>query len=201
MKTIYKATNTINGKCYVGHDSNWPYRRTAHKSAAKRGSDCAFHRAIRKYGWDAFEWEIVEQSEEDNSILLTEREEFYIRKFNSHYIDGHGYNMTYGGEATLGWVPTEETKNRISESKKGKPSGRKGMASPWVSKMNTERKGSISINRRKLYEFIDPDGNEYVEKGLKQFCKRFNLDPSNMAAVANGRLKHYKQWTCKKLDK
>ena len=200
MKKVYKATNTIDGKCYIGVDSNWPHRKHAHKSAAKKGSDRIFHKAIRKYGWDAFEWEILEESD-DLEYLLNEREEYHIRQNNSYYLDGNGYNMTYGGEATLGWHPTEETKIKISKANKGREAWNKGMTSPWISKRNIESKGSISINRRKMYEFVDPEGNVFVEKGLKQFCLKHNLHAGNMASVAKGKLNHYKNWKCRLINK
>lgn len=119
MFTIYKATNKITKKSYIGFDCKWPYRKSAHKHAVKGGSNLVFHNAIRSYGWENFEWEIVEQHE-DKYYLLNEREEYFIRKFNTHYLNENGYNMTYGGEATFGWVPSDETKERISNAKKGK---------------------------------------------------------------------------------
>lgn len=199
MKLIYKATNIINGMCYIGVDSNWPHRKHAHKSAMKRGSNLLFHKALRKYGWENFKWEIVEESNDIN-LLLNEREEFHIRKNNSYHLDGNGYNMTYGGEATLGWTPSDETRLKISEANKGRDAWNKGLPSPWTSKRNIESKGSISMNRRKLYKFIDPDGNVYIEKGLKQFCAKYNLHPGNMSSVAKGNLNHYKKWKCSILN-
>lgn len=198
MKVIYKATNTINDKCYIGVDSNWPHRKHAHKCAVKRGSQLLFHKAIRKYGWENFKWEIIEESE-NIDLLLNEREEFYIRLNNSYHLDGNGYNMTYGGEATLGWSPSEETKLKISISNKGRKAWNKGLSSPWTSERNLKNKGSISEKRRKLYEFIDPMGNIFIEKGLKQFCVKHNLHPGNMSSVAKGKLNHYKNWKCRLL--
>lgn len=112
MFTIYKATNKTNGHCYIGFDCKWPYRKSAHKTAVKRGSTLVFHNAIRSYGWDNFEWEILEQSD-NRERMLNERESFYINKYLSHYLKGNGYNMTDGGEATFGWIPSDETKRKI----------------------------------------------------------------------------------------
>ena len=115
MAVIYKATNKINGHSYIGFDVKWPYRKANHKSRIKKGSTLVFHNALRSYGFENFEWEILEESE-DKEKLLNEREEFYIRKYNTFYQNGQGYNMTMGGEATLGWIPSEETKRKIGKA-------------------------------------------------------------------------------------
>ncbi len=199
MFTIYQATNKINGKCYIGFDCNYPHRKAAHKCAVKRGSTLIFHNAIRSYGWDNFEWSILEQSE-DGEKLLSEREEFYIRQFNSHYLDGGGYNMTYGGEATMGWVPSNETRKKISAANLGKKAWNNGKPSPWTSERNKKLKGSSCLAKRKTYKITDPLGQEYIVTGLKKFCSELKLNPGNMCSVAKGILNHYKQWKCELVE-
>lgn len=54
--TIYKATNLITNKCYIGFDSCWPNRIKTHKNSKKKYK---FQRAAVKYGWESFEWEIL----------------------------------------------------------------------------------------------------------------------------------------------
>jgi len=97
--TIYRATNLLNNKNYIGFDSHWPKRKLEHKSAAKRDiSYNKFYNAIKKYGWENFEWEIVYQSK-DGHHCLNEMEPFFITKFNSL---AAGYNSSFGGESGLG---------------------------------------------------------------------------------------------------
>jgi hypothetical protein len=61
--SIYKATNIYNGKSYIGFAARWPARKTEHLNESYREKSACyhthFHRAIRKYGFDAFVWEII----------------------------------------------------------------------------------------------------------------------------------------------
>lgn len=198
MITIYRAINKITGKSYIGIDSNWPHRKSAHKHAVKRGSNLVFHNAIRTYGWENFEWEIVEQSD-DYAEMLNLREEFYIRKFNTHYLEGDGYNMTFGGEATLGWSPSDVTRQRISEANIGKKAWNKGKPSPWTSERNRNSKGTKKPKQEREYIITDPNGKVYNVKGLMRFCQEHNLNAGNMCSVAKGTLGHYKKWLCQSI--
>lgn len=116
--SIYKATNIIDGKVYIGFDSHWPNRKGQHLILSQKGSGWLFHEAIRKYGPDAFEWEVICQSK-DGHYLLNEMEPYFIKEYNSFYLNGQGYNMTLGGDGTVGYHHLEETKTRISNTKRG----------------------------------------------------------------------------------
>jgi len=121
--SIYKATNNINGKVYIGFDSNWPRRKMEHKSHSKNKCETqTLHKAIKKYGWNNFEWEVIYQSL-DRDYCLNKMESYFIEEYNSFK---YGYNMTKGGEGTFGlksWLGkkhSKETKLKISSSNKGK---------------------------------------------------------------------------------
>jgi hypothetical protein len=110
--TIYRATNIINGKVYIGFDSHWPNRMKKHQYSSKRG-DSKFYRAIRKHGWANFTWEVVYQSLEYEHTLRT-MENHFIVEYNSK---DAGYNMTTGGDGTKGFKhSTEEKKLRSVRS-------------------------------------------------------------------------------------
>jgi len=112
--TIYKSVNTKTGKVYIGFDSNWPNRSNNHKSASKK-QDSKFYRAIRKYGWDNFEWSVIYQSK-DKQHTLKEMETYFINEYNSMK---NGYNSTLGGDGTLGRKRTKEERLKQSISTKG----------------------------------------------------------------------------------
>lgn len=114
---IYIARNKINGKCYVGKTTySFESRKKAHiRECSRDNPKTHFHKALKKWGLDAFEWEIVETT--DNEQKLNELEQIYISKQNS-FIDG--YNQTLGGEGQKGWVPSKETRELWSSQRKGK---------------------------------------------------------------------------------
>jgi len=117
---IYKATNLMNGKCYVGKtvtslNKRKLQHRSLHKNITNRRYDSVFYRAIRKDGWENFEWEII-----DTCIcpdMANDLEIYYINKFNS--LTPAGYNLTRGGEGNLGWEMPDAVKKKISEANKG----------------------------------------------------------------------------------
>lgn len=113
IHTIYKSVNTKTGKVYIGFDSNWPNRMKVHKSASKK-QDYKFYRAIRKYGWDAFEWSAIYQSH-DKDHTLKVMETFFIEEYDSFH---NGYNSTKGGDGIFGLIHSEKTKKTITEKNK-----------------------------------------------------------------------------------
>lgn len=95
MIGIYKITNKVNGKVYIGQSDNITARWQKHRKTAfnpnNRCYNYPLYRAIRKYGLDNFEFEIIEEcpvEELDNKELL------YISKYKAF---GQGYNQTAGG--------------------------------------------------------------------------------------------------------
>jgi len=97
MGRIYAATNIHNQKTYIGQETGCLFsRRQQHIYLARNGSQLAFHRAIRKYGEDAFEWRILCDNIPNCDLDATEKS--FIKEFRS--FGTHGYNMTLGGEGT-----------------------------------------------------------------------------------------------------
>lgn len=118
MYTIYKATNVVNNKCYVGFAQNFNKRILGHKSAYKKGSN-KFYNAIKKYGWENFKWEILFESD-DKKECLTIKEPYFIKLLDSV---SNGYNTTPGGECNplfgkdngmYGKTHPPEVKNKLS---------------------------------------------------------------------------------------
>lgn len=96
MIGIYKITNKVNGKSYIGQSVNIQKRFNAHRSAAfnlnNRLYESPLYRAIRKYGIENFDFEILEECNEED---LNDKEIFYINKYETH--SKNGYNQDNGG--------------------------------------------------------------------------------------------------------
>lgn len=97
---IYCAISPSNKK-YYGFTFNFDYRKNRHlKETIKFLDESHFHRAIRKYEFENFIWEIKETYERKNKKdllnILHEREIYWIKK-DKTYLRKYGYNMTMGG--------------------------------------------------------------------------------------------------------
>lgn len=106
---IYKTTNLINGKIYIG------------KSVKGRpwylGSGVYLTRTIKKEGRQNFKKEILEICYSQNELNV--REIYWIKKFDSRN-PLIGYNITIGGDGWTGNHHTEESKKKMSIAKKGR---------------------------------------------------------------------------------
>lgn len=112
MGCVYKITNIINNKIYIGYTTRTLEKRFAqHLSCAEfehgDGSyDDYFKKAIRKYGKENFKPEVIEYSDDKN--YLQEREKYWIQQYNSYagWPNSNGYNLTTGGQGGNGtYVP------------------------------------------------------------------------------------------------
>lgn len=95
MGYIYKITNEINQKVYIGKtltslEKRW--KRHIYDTYRSDRTNCKFHNAIKKYGENNFKMELIGQY--DNEIL-NDKEKYYIQLYDSFK---NGYNSTLGGD-------------------------------------------------------------------------------------------------------
>jgi group I intron endonuclease len=160
---IYRAVNTINGKSYIGKtEKTLEVRRDLHIATAKQQSQFAFHRAIAKYGIDAFEWHVLETC--DSLEKLNDKEKDYIKLYESFGLKG--YNMTAGGEGQCGWNPSTETRALWSEQRKGKSPWNKGTAKLKKTKSAEEKAETQRIANQKRSKTLK--GKTPWNAGLKE---------------------------------
>lgn len=109
---IYKITNQINNKSYVGKTTtSLKQRMRSHKCA-----DTVIGNAIRKHGWENFSVEVIEECETKEQ--LNEREIFWIAELNCK--TPNGYNRSDGGDGPTGYSHSNETRAKLSAAGKGK---------------------------------------------------------------------------------
>jgi len=162
---IYKITNTINGKSYIGLKT-----KTVEESEDYYGSGKLINQAIDKYGKENFTKEILERNI-DSYDILNDQEIYWIKRVNTF---NKGYNLTKGGQGNLGRVVSKETRAKLSESAKqpcSEETKRKISLSNMgrINKHNTESKAKLakaSTGRIKSQEEKDKIG-EANRKALK----------------------------------
>lgn len=100
---IYKITNKINGKIYIGQSVHIERRFSEHK-VSSHNPKSLIHKALNEYGIENFDFSIIDECEENQ---LDEKEIFYIKYYNS--LAPNGYNVQFGGSDTH-IIPTEDVK-------------------------------------------------------------------------------------------
>lgn len=103
---IYKAKNKVNGKIYVGQTVGSLRKRITEHLRSNIGLFC---RALRKYGIECFEFQIIENCESRKT--LNEREIYWIDFFKCK--NPNGYNITDGGENPPSQIGRKRTKESI----------------------------------------------------------------------------------------
>jgi len=200
--SIYKITNTINYRVYIGYTGRNPKTRfKQHKSNNnnKYKTNHPLYRAFRKYGISSFNFEVIYQSKDRNHTLNT-MENYFINLYNSHK---SGYNQTLGGSGTCGYFLSEEIKDKIRK----KSIGRKASLSTR-NKMSEQRKGSlnytygmkhtedarrrISEHRSKEYRLFKKNGDIIDIKNLSNFCRNNNYCKRGLTDLLGERRKYHK---------
>lgn len=164
---IYKITNSVNNKIYIGQTiQNITERYYGLDLTSSRTTSSILQHAALKYGNDKFFVEVIYQSPftEIKAILddLNSKETYFIDFFQSNKV---GYNIREGGKNHF---RTETEKKKLSDSHVAKKSY--------------------------LRTFCDPEGNKIEVLNLSGFCKENQLDFSAMQKVSIGKKYSYKGW-------
>jgi group I intron endonuclease len=157
---IYKTTNKINNKFYIGQDSK--------NDPNYFGSGVLLSKAIEKYGKENFIKEIIEFCETKEQ--LNEREIFWIEKTKAKE---HGYNIADGGNG--GNTYTEETKKRISEKFKGREVSKETVEKRKTTREKNPEKYKLSEERKMLIgnqhrgKVISDENKQKLSERMKNF--------------------------------
>ena len=117
MGCVYLARCKVNNKGYVGKTvKSLSKRKEIHQWDAYNGSPCIFHKAIRKYGWDAFEWSILSEDDDEDWLFLMEQK--WIKRLGTKL--PNGYNMTDGGDGTPGCSRSKSAIEKTAAAHRGR---------------------------------------------------------------------------------
>lgn len=141
---VYKITNVVNNKCYIGSASKHKeingYNKGFYIRSSKHISDLIHNKhsnkhlqaSFNKYGDEAFKIEILEKCKPEMCIKL---EQWYINLYKPEY------NICKIAGSCLGRVLTQEHKDNISKANMNRK-----MSKQWIDKIANSNKGNIKRN-------------------------------------------------------
>lgn len=200
MAFIYKVTNNINGKIYIG--------KSKYNNPQYYGSGTKVTASIKKYGKASFSKVILEEC---NDTVVSSREIYWIEYYQSTN-NAIGYNISKGGEggshywATLTDAQRLEHNNKISKARTGQRQAKRGTVTrnkqsasfKEHADKNPEFFKKRALAKCKWYLCINHAENKlFRTKNLKEFCQEHNLNFASMRHNARTQ-KNYcnKIWTC-----
>lgn len=179
MIGIYKFVNKINGKIYIGQSNDIQRRIKDHYYKAHNPTGGNYHSplhlAIRKYGWDNFQIEVLEEC---NIEELDEKEIYYIQLYNS--ITPNGYNIMAGGQQ-FRKDTSDSNKKRCSQC--GKIIDRKAHTGLCLDCYRQFLRKDIPTKEELKQLLIDNNGNftkvgnmfNVSSSSIVRWCKSYNL--------------------------
>ena len=172
---IYRITNLINGKSYIGKTGmNFGDRWDSHRSLLNSGKHDNPHlqRAWSKYGQQNFEFEIVEKL--DNAKDLNEREMFWIAEYRSC---DKCYNIHDGGDGgmMLGKHLSEDTKRKIGEKNRINMTGRKA---------SVETKRRMSESQKLRFEKMSDEDKKAYGKRMSECASGYKWSDESKQSFA-----------------
>lgn len=216
---IYKATNIINNKVYIGQTMHsLSNRKSQHINGYGRGSHYRFPKAIKKYGKENFKWEIIYTAK--NLDDLNEKEIYFINLYDSTN-PNKGYNIKSGGKNKP--LP-KSIKDKIGNAQKGELNhmyGKTGELNPTSKKVKNITTGEVfgsamecarklglnnshvsavcrgdrGSTNKMVFRYLDENGNIIEPKGkAQQKNKRvMNLDTGEIfESIAEAEKKYVK---------
>ena len=187
---IYKITNTINGKSYIGQTiQNVKERFYQHcaTKCSKAVSNMAIHRAIKKYGKSNFTVEVIEEIDSAN---LNDRERYWIKYYNSY---NNGYNSTKGGQDGCKPFKDLDVESIIKEYNTGKSLRTLGTIFK-VDKQTIKDlliRHNVELRTTRTYKLSQKDRDKVLEafaSGLsrKEIMIKWNISKSYLSQLING---------------
>lgn len=180
---IYKITNDINNKVYIGQTTRTLKERIRnyYNEVKWKPESRPIISAMSKYGIEHFHFEIIKDNISTKQELDAEERKF-IQLYQS-LTSQNGYNVELGGNSN--GKHSQETKRKISEAQLGNKNHMYG------------KKGELNITSKKVVELTT--GKIYGSASLA--AEELNLNFSHVCAVARGVRGSHKGYVFRYLDK
>ena len=187
---IYKITNKINGKSYIGQTIQNVKERFYQHCATKCSQavlNMVIHKAITKYGKSNFTIEVIEEVESAN---LNDRERYWIRYYDSY---NNGYNSTEGGQDGIKLFKNLDTESIVREYKSGKSLREIGRLFN-VDKQTIKDllvRNNINLRTTRTYKFSQKDKEDIIKDlslGLsrKEIISKWHISKGYLSQLING---------------
>ena len=187
---IYKITNKINGKSYIGQTIQNVKERFYQHCATKCSQailNMTIHKAINKYDKSNFTIEVIEEVESTN---LNDRERYWIRYYDSY---NNGYNSTEGGQDGIKLFKNLDTESIIREYKSGKSLREIGRLFN-VDKQTIKDllvRNNINLRATRTYKLSQKDREDIIKDlslGLsrKEIISKWHISKSYLSQLING---------------
>lgn len=187
---IYKITNKINGKSYIGQTIQNVKERFYQHCATKCSKailNMVIHKAINKYGKSNFTIEVIEEVESTN---LNDRERYWIKYYDSYI---NGYNSTKGGQDGIKLFKNLDIESIIREYKSGKSLREIGRLFN-VDKQTIKDllvRNNINLRTTRTYKLSQKDREDIIKDlslGLsrKEIINKWHISKSYLSQLING---------------
>lgn len=176
MCGIYKITNNINGKVYVGQSTDikrrWYQHKWEYKEEDRLEYNSIVHKAFRKYGIENFSFEIIEECSPE---ILDEKERYWISKLNT--LQPNGYNIMVGGQEVRGqvWKCVDCGKIVFRGSKRCKECNNKYRI--LISSQQSQRPKPLELAKLVKENGFEGTGRLFSVSGnaIKKWCISYNI--------------------------
>lgn len=187
---IYKITNIINGKSYIGQTIQDVKNRFYQHCATKCNRavlNMVIHKAIKKYGKSNF---IIEVIEETDSTNLNDREKYWIKYYDSY---NNGYNSTEGGQEGYKSFKNLNAESIIKEYNSGKSLRALGIIFK-VDKQTIKDlliRHNIKLRTTRTYKLSQKDREKILKDfhsrlNRKEIMVKWNISKSYLSQLING---------------
>ena len=175
MIGIYKITNKVNGKCYIGQSRNIQRRFNAHKNSFNKNKIWSYlYNAMNSYGIENFSFEVIKECDIED---LNKWEKYFIKKFKSNK-SKYGYNMTDGGDfgyshnyssIKQGFLNPNYSRKQTQEEKEKRNKTYK----ETIKNMDKEkfREWHKKVGEKQKNKEITQEQRAKISKSLKEFFK------------------------------